>query len=200
MKLLHIDSSITGAASASRKLSAAIVARFRAEYPDLDVTYRDLVSEPLPHVTLAQLPSSHPLSQRDVSASEAEQRESDSTLAQFLAADVVVIGAPTYNFTVSSQLKAWIDRILVPGQTFSYTAQGVQGLARGKRVIVAVTSGADAPPAALEHVETYLRGVFAFIGVQAEFVVAQGLATARSEESLKHAANAANTFSVAAVA
>jgi len=90
----------------------------------------------------------------------------------------VVIGAPMYNFTVPSQLKAWIDRILVAGKTFRYTANGPEGLATGKRVIIALARGgiySEGPAAGFEHVETYLRGVFNFIGIEPEFVVAEGV-------------------------
>jgi FMN-dependent NADH-azoreductase len=103
-----------------------------------------------------------------------------AVLEEFLAADIVVLGAPMYNFTIPSQLKAWIDRILVAGKTFKYGAQGVEGLAGNKRVIVAISRGgyygAGTPMAALEHLESYLRGVFGFIGVKnLEFISADGI-------------------------
>jgi FMN-dependent NADH-azoreductase len=101
-------------------------------------------------------------------------------LDEFLAADIVVLGAPMYNFTIPSQLKAWIDRIIVPGKTFKYGADGAEGLAGSKRVIVAISRGgfygADSPAAALEHLESYLRGVFGFIGIRnPEFISADGI-------------------------
>ena len=101
-------------------------------------------------------------------------------LAEFLAADVVVLGAPMYNFTIPSQLKAWIDRIAVRGQTFRYGPQGPEGLCGNKRVIVAVSRGGfygpGMPAAPLEHLETYLRSVFGFVGVtQLEFITADGV-------------------------
>ena len=95
-------------------------------------------------------------------------------LDEFLAADTIVIGAPMYNFTLPSQLKAWIDRIVIAGKTFRYTENGPEGLAGGKRVIIALARGGfysdGSPAAALEHLETYLRGVFNFIGIEPEFV------------------------------
>jgi FMN-dependent NADH-azoreductase len=111
--------------------------------------------------------------QREVATSQA-------VLAEFLGADAIVLGAPMYNFTIPSQLKAWIDRVVVAGKTFKYDAQGVQGLAGNKRVIVAISRGgfygAGTPMAALEHLETYLRSVFGFIGVtQLEFISADGI-------------------------
>jgi FMN-dependent NADH-azoreductase len=164
MKLLHIDSSINGSVSASRAVSAAIAERLQAENPGLETAYHDLAAYPLPHLTL------------DVLGDPAANAE----LQAFLAADVVVIGAGFYNFSIPSQLKAWLDRILIGGQTFSYGPEGPQGLAGGKRVIVALTRGglysAGSPAAAFEHAETYLKAVFGFIGIVPEFIVAEGLA------------------------
>ena len=165
MKLLHIDSSILGENSASRAVTAAVVAQLRAEQPALDVTSLDLANAPLPHLTLGAM----------------GDEQGQSALEEFLAADIVVIGAGMYNFTIPSQLKAWIDRIVVAGRTFRYGANGVEGLAGGKRVIVALTRGglygAGAPAESMEHAETYLRGVFGFIGItDLEVIVAEGLA------------------------
>jgi FMN-dependent NADH-azoreductase len=157
--ILHIDSSISGENSASRAISRSIVDRLRGA--DAQVVTRDLVSEPLPHLTLDAFADT-------------------SVLDEFLGADTIVIGAPMYNFTLPTQLKAWLDRILVAGKTFRYTESGPEGLAGGKRVIVALARGgfydANSPAAALEHLETYLRGVFNFIGIEPEFVAADGLA------------------------
>jgi FMN-dependent NADH-azoreductase len=180
MKLLHIDSSILGPGSASRPIGAAIVERLKAAVPGLEIAYRDLAAAPLPHVTPAEMPGDHPLSAMAPSFDAAVRAESQAVLDEFVAADIVVIGAPMYNFTIPSQLKAWLDRILVPGRTFSYGENGPQGLAAGKRVIVAISRGglygADSPYAAFEHAETYLRAVFGFIGVtNVEIVLAEGL-------------------------
>jgi FMN-dependent NADH-azoreductase len=184
MKLLHIDSSILGANSVSRQVSAAIVERLRPVTPTLEVTYRDLVAAPLPHVTLAHLPGDHPLSamapDTDGAALEKNRAASQAVLEEFVAADIVVIGAPMYNFAIPSQLKAWIDLLLVPGRTFRYGASGLEGLAGDKRVIIAISRGnqygAGAPAAAAEHAESYLRTAFGFIGVtNLEFIVAEGI-------------------------
>src|ERR1700761_1178751 len=163
MKLLRLDASALGAYSVSRGLTAAIVAEFVQNHPGVDVTYRDLHAAPLGHWGL-------PAGENDPVAAE-----NAAVLEEFLAADVVVIGAPMYNFSITSSLKAWIDRILVAGKTFRYTAAGPEGLAKGKRVIVAVSRGGfyGADNAAAEHVESYLRTVFGFIGVtDLEFVSA----------------------------
>ena len=179
MKLLHIDASILGGNSVSRQLSAAAVERLRKTTPNLDVTYRDISATPLSHLTGEHLAAAHgatpetPAVREDIAASVA-------ALNEFLAADVVVIGAPMYNFTIPSQLKAWIDRILVAGKTFKYSEKGVEGLAGNKRVIVTISRGgfygADTPAAAGEHLETYLRWVFGFIGVtNLEIIAADGV-------------------------
>ncbi|TPQ32942.1 FMN-dependent NADH-azoreductase [Bradyrhizobium guangdongense] len=178
MKLLHIDSSVLGPHSVSRQVSAKIVERLKQATPSLDVSYRDLTQTPLAHLSGSHLaaaqgaPAPADLAP-DLAASQA-------VLAEFLAADIVVIGAPMYNFTIPSQLKAWIDRILVAGKTFKYDANGPQGLAGNKRVIVAISRGgyygADTPAALGEHLETYLRWVFGFIGIaNPEFILADGI-------------------------
>jgi len=178
MKLLHIDSSVLGPHSVSRQVSAAIVDRLRQATPSLDLVYRDLTQIPLAHLSGSHLaaaqgaPAPAELGP-DLAASAA-------VLNEFLDADIVVIGAPMYNFTIPSQLKAWIDRILVAGKTFKYDAQGPHGLAGNKRVIVAISRGgfysADTPTAVGEHLETYLRWVFGFIGItKPEFISADGI-------------------------
>ncbi|TLY92221.1 MAG: FMN-dependent NADH-azoreductase [Gammaproteobacteria bacterium] len=168
MKLLHIDSSIQGEASASRELTREIVARWRAERPDTEVTYVDLAAQELPHLSQKSL----------VRADELEAARNAEALEQFLAAQAIVIGAPVYNFTIPSQLKAWIDRITVAGKTFRYTEKGPQGLAGGKQVIVAVSRGGmRAADASGEFGEPYLKFLFAFLGVDdVRFVRAEGLA------------------------
>lgn len=167
MKVLHLDSSALGTASASRELTAAVVRQLRADSPHVEVSYRDLDAQPLPHFTGATLAKSNP----------AEAELAKAVLDEFLAADVVVIGAPMYNFSLPSTLKAWIDRIAVAGVTFRYTANGPEGLAGGKRVIVASTRGGvygDTNPADFQ--EAYLRQVFAFLGIRSiEVVRAEGL-------------------------
>ncbi|MDB5712345.1 MAG: acyl carrier protein phosphodiesterase [Sphingomonas bacterium] len=181
MNILHIDSSILGANSVSRQLSADVVARIAATAPGATITHRDLGETPVPHLSgrafmAAQNPDgAHEPAVRDDLATGGE------VLREFLAADTVVIGVAFYNFSVSSQLKAWIDRILVAGQTFRYGANGPEGLAGDKRVILAVARGGlygeGAPAAAFEHGETYLRTVLGFIGIgNPEVVIAEGLA------------------------
>jgi FMN-dependent NADH-azoreductase len=168
MKLLHIDSAATGAGSVTRELTAAIVARWQAAIPGLEVTYRDLDADPLPHLTGAVLAGAAP---ETAALGEA-------TLQQFLDSDVIVVGAPMYNFSVPSTLKAWIDRVAVAGRTFRYTENGPEGLAKGKTLVIASGRGGlygDSSPADFQ--EAYLRQVFGFLGVDdVQLVRAEGVA------------------------
>lgn len=202
MKLLHIDSSVLGPHSVSRQVSAAVVDRLRQATPSLDLVYRDLTQTPLAHLSGSHLaaaqgaPAPAELAP-DLAASAA-------VLNEFLDADIVVIGAPMYNFTIPSQLKAWIDRILVAGKTFKYDANGPQGLAGNKRVIVAISRGgyygADTPAALGEHLETYLRWVFGFIGIgNPEFIFADGIQVGpdHREKALAGALQAATSLRAA---
>ena len=175
MKLLHIDSSILGQDSASRELSAAIVARWQAERPGLEVTYRDLASGPVPHLGAGSLAGVDP----------GESALAATIMDEFLAADAVVIGVPMYNFSIPSQLKAWIDRIAVRGKTFHYTATGPEGLAGGKQVIVAASYGGFHPAGgASNFIEPYLRFLFGFFGIgDVSFVTAEGLAVSPEQRA-----------------
>jgi FMN-dependent NADH-azoreductase len=179
MKLLHIDSSVLGPHSVSRKVSAAIVDRLRQADPKLEIAYRDLTTTPLAHLSGPHLAAAQGAATSDATIQQ-DLAVGQAVLSEFLATDIVVVGAPMYNFTIPSQLKAWIDRIMVAGKTFKYGANGPEGLAGNKRVIVAISRGgfygAGTPAAALEHLETYLRGVFGFIGVtKLEFISADGV-------------------------
>lgn len=168
MNLLHLDASALGSHSVSRALTAAIVAEFTKNTPATEVIYHDLVANPLPHWTPV------------ADASDPAAVLGSQMIEEFLAADVIVIGAPMYNFSIPSQLKAWIDRVAVAGKTFQYTANGPQCLAGGKRVIIASSRGgvysAGSAAAPMDFQETYLRAVFGFLGItDIEFVRAEGV-------------------------
>lgn len=167
MKLLHIDSSALGANSVTRDLSAAIVARWQDAVPGLAVQYRDLDANPVPHLTGGSL----------AGANAEEAADAAAIMEQFLAADVIVIGAPMYNFGIPSTLKAWIDRVAVAGKTFRYTENGPEGLAGGKKVIVASGRGGLHTGAPSDFQEPYLTFVLGFLGISdVEFVRAEGVA------------------------
>jgi FMN-dependent NADH-azoreductase len=172
--ILHIDTSINGENSASRQLTKSLVEQLKGSQWGETVVYRDLAANPLPHLTLDQFADS-------------------SVLDEFFAADTIVVGAPMYNFTLPTQLKAWIDRIVIAGKTFQYGPNGPEGLAKGKRVVIALARGGfygeDSPAASFEFLERYLTAVFNFIGIQPEFVAADGLAIGpeQREQSIKEA-------------
>ena len=158
MTILHIDSSISGQDSVSRQLTRSIV----GQLADGNIAYRDLAADPLSHLTV--------------------RGEDPHILDQFIAADTVVIGAPMYNFTIPTQLKAWLDRLAVAGRSFRYTEAGPEGLLGGKRVIVALASGGayeDGNP--FEHQKSYLKAFFNFLGIEPEFVSAAGIGMAPVE-------------------
>jgi FMN-dependent NADH-azoreductase len=167
MKVLHIDSSILGDHSATRVLSREIVSRLTADNPGAEVKYLDLAADSLPHLSGGSL----------AQADQAEATRDAQAMSDFLAADVIVVGAPMYNFAIPSQLKAWIDRLVVAGKTFRYSESGPEGLVEGKRVFVAVArGGVYGPGSPAEFAESYLKYVFGFIGVaDVTFVRAEGL-------------------------
>lgn len=179
MNILHIDTSILGEGSVSRKLSAGIVARLGAGHT---IQYRDLAAAPIPHLSGAALMAAAAGPEAAPEPLRADIEAGRAALTEFLAADTVVIGVPTYNFSIPSQLKAWLDRIMVAGVTFRYGADGrPEGLAGGKRVILAVARGGfygpGTPTESYEHAVAYLRICFAFMGITTvEQVVAEGLA------------------------
>ena len=136
MKLLHLDSSILGDASASRQLSHSVVAAWLATEPTASLSYRDLAADALSHFSAASLVAAGTATELRDAAQQHEAELAESTLQEFLDADAIVIAAPMYNFSVPSQLKAWIDRISVAGKTFTYDENGPKGLAGGKKVVI----------------------------------------------------------------
>jgi FMN-dependent NADH-azoreductase len=167
MKLLHVDSSALGTHSVTRELGRAFVDAWTRNKSGTEVIYHDLAANPLPHWAPV------------ADASDPAVRAGNELLDEFLAADVVVIGTPMYNFSIPSTLKAWIDRVAVAGKTFRYGANGPEGLAGGKRVIIVSARGgiySEGPAEAMDFQEDYLRKVFGFLGVtDVEIVRAEGV-------------------------
>jgi FMN-dependent NADH-azoreductase len=180
VKLLHVDSSILGEHSVSRKISAAVADALRATTPGLEVVYRDLDANPAPHLS-GSLMAARALPEAERSPEQARDvAAADAVLQEFLDADILVLGAPMYNFGIPSQLKSWIDHLAVAGKTFRYSEAGVEGLAGRKRVILASARGgfygAESPAIGLQHQESYLRGFLGFIGLtDVEVVGAEGV-------------------------
>jgi len=181
MKLLHIDSSVLGAGSASRALSADIVARQVKLHPGIDVVYRDLAADAALHLSPAHLAAWQGKAVNDAQLG-ADLSKGGAYMQELFDADIIVIGAPMYNFSIPSQLKAWIDRVVVAGKTFRYGPNGPEGLLTGaKKVFIASSRGnvytPGSPAAPFEHHESYLIGVLNFIGLSDVTVVrAEGLA------------------------
>jgi FMN-dependent NADH-azoreductase len=198
MQLLHIDSSVLGPQSASRALTAEIVARQVTLHPGISVIHRDLAADAALHLSSAHLAAWQGGTVEDI-ALELDIAKGGGYLEELLAADIIVIGAPMYNFSIPSQLKAWIDRVVIAGKTFRYGPNGSEGLLKNKKVFIASSRGnvyaAGSPAAALEHHESYLLGVLSFIGLTDVTVVrAEGLAfgaEAKEAAMLKARANIA---------
>jgi len=208
MKLLHIDSSVLADNSVSRKLTAQIVAEWSANHAGTTVDYLDLATQAPSHLSADSLGFRLPAGADLSDVQKSENAISEALVQQFLAADVIVVGAPLYNFSIPSQLKAWIDRVAQVGRTFKYTDKGPAGLAGGKTVIVASTRGGMYSTSeggrAMEHQESYLQTVFGFFGISDVRIVraeglamgeagkAQALASADTDIKSVTAANAAN--------
>lgn len=201
MQLLHIDSSVLGTHSASRALSAEIAAKQVALHPGIQVTYRDLEADAALHLSSAHLAAWQGGAVED-SMLGADLAKGGIYLEELLAADIIVIGVPMYNFSIPSQLKAWIDRVVVAGKTFRYGANGAEGLLKNKKVFIASSRGGmyqpGSPAAAFEHHESYLTGVLSFIGLTDLTIVrAEGL---RLGEDAKAAAMSKARANIAAMA
>jgi FMN-dependent NADH-azoreductase len=195
MKLLHIDSSALGGNSVSRELTRRVATQWKAAHPGTTVEYLDLAVDAPSHLSVDSLGFRLGVGEGLTDVQRRENEVSERLVSQFLAADVVVIGAPLYNFTIPTQLKAWIDRIAQAGRTFKYTDKGPVGLAGGKTVIVASSRGGmySGNPAmeAIEHQESYLKVIFGFMGItDVRFVRAEGVAL--GEDAKKNALDLAD--------
>lgn len=194
--ILHIDTSPMGERSVSRKLGAKVLAELQGRFPDSNVTSRDLAATPLPHLTGSTLGAFFTPPEQRTPEQAAAAAQSDAAIAELKAADVIVIGAPMWNFGIPSALKAWIDHVVRAGQTFKYGANGVEGLiAPGKKVIIVSSRGgvySAGPMAAMDFQEDYLRSVLGFIGLtDVSFVRAEGVAM--GDDAAKAAVQSAET-------
>lgn len=170
MNILHLDSSITGAASVSRMLSSEIVAAQVARHRGAKVVYHDLAKAPAMHLSPEHLAAFQGGEIGSAALGE-DIALGGKFIEELIAADVIVIGVPMYNHGIPTQLKAWIDRVVVAGKTLRYTEKGPEGLLpAGKKVFLATSSGGfysgDSPVKFLEHTESYLRGVLGLIGIK----------------------------------
>jgi FMN-dependent NADH-azoreductase len=176
MNILQINSSARSQGSASTRMADAIVAKLLAAHPDAHVTRRDLASDPHPVLDEAALTALFTPADQRTPEQAARVALDDALIAQVQAADVVVIGAPMYNFGITVQLKGWFDAIARAGVTFNYTANGPVGHLTGKKVYVAVSRGGFHRDAASDTQVPHVRNVLAFLGMQdVTFVYAEGL-------------------------
>lgn len=178
--ILYLNSSIRNTGSVSRQLSGEFVEKLKSAHPGAKVIERDLATRPIPHLDEAMMGAFFtPENQRTP-----EQKKivalSDELVAELLSADTIVIGAPMYNFSVSSTLKSWIDHVARAGVTFRYTDKGPEGMVTGKKVYIFTSRGgvySSGPAKAMDFHETYLRAVLGFIGLtDIHFIHSEGLA------------------------
>jgi len=178
-QILIVESSPRGLESASRKLTEKLRQRLKAQYPNARFIERDLVKDQIPHLDQLTLKA---LSTKDPSEAESLKefaRLSDRLIDELQTSDLVVIASPMWNFGIPSSLKAWIDQVVRAGKTFRYVPDGVEGLAKGKRAILALASGGvftEGPWMPWDSVEPYLRQILSFIGINdVQTVRAQGM-------------------------
>lgn len=188
MKLLHIDSSIMQEDSVTRQLSAEIVAEWLKENPSTIVDTLDLAVDTPNHFSADAMGIRSAVKTEPTESQRFENDVSERLVSQFLAADVIVIGVPFYNFSIPTQLKAWVDRVAQAGRTFKYTENGPVGLAGDKTVILAVGRGGvystSEAGQAMEHQESYLKVVFGFFGISDVRVIrAEGVAMGEEQKS-----------------
>lgn len=182
MNILHLDAGLFGDHSVSRIVGKAVVDQLLAAHPGGRVVYRDLASAAPAHLTGALLTT--PADQASGTI-KAEQELTDALIAELFAADTIVIGAPMYNFSIPTQLKAWFDRVLKAGTTFKYTETGPMGLAGGRRVIIASSRGGqygDNSP--MDFQEPYLKALLGFIGLT-DVTVVRSEGSAMGDEARK---------------
>jgi len=179
-RLLFVTSSLFGEASKSRLIGGEFVAAWRLAHPGTEVVERVLSADSMPHLTQATLAALATPADARSAAQQAAVGFADGLIEEVEAADVIVIAAPMYNFTISTLLKAWLDHVARAGRTFRYTASGPEGLLRGKTVFVTTARGgfygAGSPAMALDFQAPYLRAMLGFLGMtDVTFVHAEGL-------------------------
>ncbi|QAY75421.1 FMN-dependent NADH-azoreductase [Sphingosinicella sp. BN140058] len=178
-KVLVLDSAATGEASVSRKLTRELVESLGAREGALTIVHRDIGADPVPHLT-AETVTAIRGGPAESDAAQAALALSDQLVAELREADLIVIGAPMYNFGIPSTLKAWFDHVLRARITFQYSEAGPEGLLKGKRAIVVESRAgfySEGPAAAMDSQEPHLRNLLGFMGItDVTFVRAEKLA------------------------
>ena len=175
-RVLIIESSARQQDSVSRQLTQTFISQWQTAHPNDSITVRDLAVNPVPHLDINLLGGwMKPAEQRNDLEQVSLERSNELT-DELLAADVLVMAAPMYNFAIPSTLKAWLDHVLRAGVTFKYTDTGPQGLLSGKRAYVLTARGGIYAGSTADHQEPYLRQVMAFIGIHdVTFIHAEGM-------------------------
>ena len=177
MKILQINASARSAGANSTRLADSITARLLAQHPEAEVTLRDLASDPHPVLDEPALGALFTPAEQRTPEQAARVALDDALIAQVQASDALVLGVPMYNFGVPVQLKTWIDAIARAGVTFRYTANGPEGLVKGKKAYIALARGGLYRNTPADSQVPYLKSVLAFIGItDVEFIYAEGLA------------------------
>ncbi len=185
--ILHIITSPQGAQSVSIQLGNAIVSQLQQTFPGSTINELNLANNPLPHLDEATINALRTPQDQQTDIHREASKASDAAIAQLFDADILVIGVPLYNFGVPSQLKSWLDHVARAGKTFSYTANGPQGLVKDKKVYLAFSSGgvySDGPYKPFDFATPYLTAILGFIGItDVNIVRAEGLAMAEYREN-----------------
>ncbi|MGY4532579.1 FMN-dependent NADH-azoreductase [Pseudomonas sp. TE3786] len=175
-QVLVIESSARQQGSVSRELTAQFITQWQAAHPGDTITVRDLAVQQVPHLDMDLLGGWMTPAEQQSDAEKAALARSNTLTHELLAADVLVLAAPMYNFTIPSTLKSWLDHVLRAGVTFKYTDTGPQGLLTGKRAYVLTSRGGIYAGSAADHQEPYLRQALGFVGIhEVQFIHAEGL-------------------------
>lgn len=189
--LLHIDSSVFSENSVSRQLALELIEKLQGDVPSINVTHRSLVDDEIPHINGQWMEALATDEEKRSEKQQAMVAYSDRLIEEVQQADVLVLGAPMYNFTVPSTLKAWFDHIARAGVTFSYTSSGPQGLLKNKTAYVIATRGGIHKDAASDNVVPLVKTFLGFIGIEdVHFIYAEGLTMSQRDQGLAEARQA----------
>jgi len=187
MKILHVISSPRGAASQSIQLGNAIIDKLKAANPGAAIKETNLVTQQFPHLEEAHITSFFTPAENLTDANKEAIRHSNDAIRDIMESDVLVIGAPMYNFSIHSALKAWLDHIVRVGVTFRYSANGPEGLIQNKKAYIAVASGgvySEGPRKGMDFIEPYLKMLLGFLGItDITFIWAEGLSMPGVQET-----------------
>lgn len=201
MKILHLDSSVLNDNSVTRQLSRALVDTLQSRHGQTEVRYHDLASNEIPHLSGEILGAAFTAETDWSDVQRTERARSEQLIGEFMDSEVLVIGAPMYNFSIPSQLKAWIDRVAVAGRTFKYTETGPVGLATGKTAYVVSARGgvySTEQGQTMDFQENYLKAVLGFLGISdVRFIRAE--AVSMGGDTRQNALDAANAAIAASV-